>query len=249
MVAIQHLENAPVVEGLIDFRVRPGDGISLGALENLGRAIEDRYPVRKEAKRFHSSIEVKDGAQASNSITSELIGYRFERSDARSIVQVQLGGFSLSHLAPYDAWESLIADAQVIWKEYQDIVKPSRVVRVATRFINRIELPLSGELDFDEFLSVGPRVPQGLAQNVGEFLTRIAVADPKSGATVVVIQALESFNPKNSTLPVLLDIDVFKDVEFDPDSLDHWKLLSELRHLKNQAFFSSITDKTLGLIK
>jgi uncharacterized protein (TIGR04255 family) len=249
MVAIQHLKNAPVVEGLVDFRVRPSDGLVLNAFEGLWESVKDRFPVRKEMKRIHACFALKEGEPVNQSVAPEVVGYRFERSDGRSIIQVQLDGFTLSHLSPYDAWESLIADAKVFWEEYRRFAKPSGVVRVATRFINRLEFPTKGEIDLDDFLRAGPRIPEGLSQNIGEFLTRILVNDPKTDASIVVIQALEAFNPKNNTLPILLDIDVFKIVEFDPAGHDHWKLLEEFRHLKNMAFFSSITDKTLGLLK
>lgn len=249
MVAIQHLNNAPVVEGLIDLRIRPSDGIELLSLELLWNEFKGRYPVRKEFKRFHTSIEMKPENQLQQATVAEVAGYRFESEDGKSIIQAQLDGFSLSHLAPYKSWESLVADAKEFWASYEKVIKPSRIARVATRFINRIDLPLKGALDFDDYLRVAPRPPEGLAQNLGEFLTRIVVNDTKTGASIVVIQALEAFNPKNNALPILIDIDVLKVVEIELSSEDHWKLLDEFRLLKNQAFFSSITARTLELLK
>ena len=249
MVAIQHLNNAPVVEGLVDFRVRPSDGIQFSSLEPLWEAVKPQYPVRRESKRFQTSIQIKDDTEIQQAVASEIIGYRFEKTDGKSIIQVQLDGFSFSRLAPYDSWDALVSEARTFWAEYRRTVKPARITRVATRFINRIELPFKGEVDFDDYLTVPPSPPDGLAQNLGEFLTRIVVTDPKTGASVVLIQALEPFNPQNNTLPILIDVDVFKIVEMEPDGEDYWKLLASLRELKNQAFFSSITSKTLELIK
>lgn len=249
MVAIQHLNNAPVVEGLIDLRIRPNEKIELNSLDVLWDQFKDRYPVRKEFKRFHTSIEVKPENQLQQATVAELVGYRFETKDGKSVIQAQLDGFSLSHLTPYKSWGTLVADAREFWGAYEKVVKPTRISRVATRFINRIGLPFNGNLDFDDYLTEAPSPPKALAQNLSEFLTRIVVNDPKTGAAIVFTQVMEPFNPQSNVIPVLIDIDVLKTVEIESGSEEHWKLLDEFRLLKNQAFFSSITDRTLELLK
>jgi uncharacterized protein (TIGR04255 family) len=69
-------------------------------------------------------------------------GFRFERADARRVMQTKLDGFSYSALAPYDEWEGFRPEAKHLWKLYRDICHPIRVTRVAVRYINRIDIPL-----------------------------------------------------------------------------------------------------------
>jgi uncharacterized protein (TIGR04255 family) len=44
-----------------------------------------------------------------------------------------------------------------------------------------------------------------------------------------------------------LDIDVFREVSLEPDSEKIWEILEELRNIKNNIFFKSITQKTKEL--
>lgn len=87
-------------------------------------------------------------------------------------------------------------------------------------------------------------MPQGL---IG-FLTRIVVQEPSLGCTAIVTQALEAVSESEAT-PVILDIDVFKEEEFDPNGESPWAYLQKLRGFKNRIFFESITPELLELYK
>lgn len=246
MAQYPHLKNAPIVEALIDFRVRTPEGFDVKSLLALHEPMQDRFPVRKEARRFQSEFQISEDEGAAHSSKVRFVGYRFETADASKVWQVQDEGFTLSHLKPYDRWETLVAEAKELWKLYADVVKPLAITRVATRFINRIELPAEG-LDFDDYLTVPPRIPPALPQMFVEFVSRVVVPEPTLDALIVIAQALEPMNPMTNTLPVLIDIDAFKEAAFDINGDEHWEVLSQLRTLKNDAFFSSITTKTVEL--
>jgi uncharacterized protein (TIGR04255 family) len=54
--------------------------------------------------------------------------------------------------------------------------------------------------------------------------------------------------PGGKTLPIMLDIDVFKaNLDLPVGSDDIWALLARMRDLKNKTFFSSVTEKALEL--
>ena len=243
-----HLNNAPIVEGLIDIRIKPRDDFKPETLATLRDLFKERYPIHKEAFQVQANFEIREGEDPPQSIVSQKLGYRLESADGRYVLQLQHGGFTLSRLKPYETWETLFEEVKRIWPIYSSVTKPEAITRVATRYINRLELP-GPRLDFDDYLAVPPTIPQSLPQIIGEFVTRILVFEEKSGASIVITQALEPPNPANNAVPVIIDIDVFKEVAFNIDSDEQWKLLDELRHLKNKAFFGSITDKTLELFK
>lgn len=243
-----HLSKAPIVEGLIDIRVKPADGFKSESLLAICDLIKEQYPSHKEALHLQASFEFKEGEGAEQSIRSQKVGYRFDSADGRYVLQVQHGGFTLSRLKPYETWETLFAEARRLWAHYVSVAKPQAITRVATRYINRIELD-AVQLDFDDYLAAPPNIPKRLPQVISEFLTRIVLTEKDRGASIVLTQALEPMNLANNTVPVIIDIDVFKEVAFAVDSEDYWQLLSEFRHLKNKAFFDSITDKTLELLR
>jgi len=243
-----HLNNAPIVEALIDIRVRPQARTEPSKLESIGALIKDRYPTVKPIHQVATHVEFKIGVDAVPSVTQRQLGYRFESGDAKYVLQAQTLGFTLSRLAPYETWEALIEEAQAMWKHYVAVAEPESIERVATRYINRIHLPLPIG-DFDEYLTAPPFVPKGLPEYVSEFFSRMVINDPHSQAVIIFSQAFEPLGPGNATLPVIVDIDVFKATSLPTDGTDHWKLLAEFRDIKNTAFFASLTPKTVELLK
>lgn len=249
MAAYTHLNHAPIVEALIDFRVRRATSLDMKQLSTISESLKQRYPTTKDIRQLHAQIHIEGANDPVQSSTQALIGKRLESADSRFILQAQLGGFTLSRLNPYDTWESLVDEARFCWQEYVKVATPTAVTRLAARYINRIEIPLSMITDFEDFFTSGPRVPENLPQGVAEFLSRVVVHEPKTGAAIILTQALELQNPTNVTLPIILDIDVFKEAEFDVQSKDYWELLNEFRRLKNDAFFGCLTPKALELFK
>jgi len=251
MAEYAHLNKAPIVEALIDFRVKPKDGLQRSDLQPIQEKLKDRYPTQKSIHQIKAefSLNVRDGAAPETPIrsTSESrIGIRLDSIDHLRVLQAQIHGFTFSRLKPYDTWETLLEETKALWNLYVEVAAPVSLTRVATRFINRLELPLPIP-EFEEYLTRPPVVPNGIPELVSEFLSRIVAHDTASGASIVVIQALETVVPGSNVLPVLLDIDVFKQANFDVNSNDYWELLSEFRNLKNTAFFGSITEKAKEL--
>jgi uncharacterized protein (TIGR04255 family) len=251
MAEYAHLNKAPIVEALIDFRVKPKDGLQPSDLQPIQEKLKDRYPTQKSIRQVKAefSMNVGDGAAPENPIrsTSEpSIGIRLDSTDRLRVLQAQTHGFTFSCLKPYDTWEALLEETKALWDLYVEVAAPVSLTRVATRFINRLELPLPIP-EFEEYLTRPPVVPNGIPESVSEFLSRIVAHDTATGASIVVIQALETVVPGSNILPVLLDIDVFKQANFDVNSYDYWELLSEFRNLKNTAFFGSITERTKEL--
>ncbi|MGH8699742.1 MAG: TIGR04255 family protein [Burkholderiales bacterium] len=247
-MAFPHLEKAPIVEGLIDLRVRLANGFEAEKLKELHGRIADRYPTCLESSTFQTHLEFNAQRGAKHAFLRNVSGYRFESADTRYVFQAQVGGFTLSRLRPYETWELLFAEAKELWAHYIEVARPESVTRVATRYINRLELPVPLR-DFDDYLTAAPKVPLGLPQSVSEFFARVVAPEPQCGASVILTQILEPADTARGVLPVILDIDVFKEEVFTPKSEAPWNLLSKFRDLKNEAFFGSVTDKAKELFR
>jgi len=243
-----HLNKAPIVEALIDLRVRLKPGADSGKLEGLAARIKDRYPTVKPMHQVATQLQIKDDVEPVHSVSKTQIGFRFESGDGKYVLQAQTLGFTLSRLAPYETWEALFGEAKAMWEHYAAVAEPESIERVATRYINRISIPLPIS-EFEEYLTAPPVVPKGLPEFVSEYFCRTVINDPESEGVTIFTQAFELPTPGKPALPVLIDIDVFKATSLPIDGTDHWKLLSAFRDIKNTAFFASITPKTLELLK
>lgn len=103
--------------------------------------------------------------------------------------------------------------------------------------------------DFQEYLTKAPELAEELPQGLAGFFHRYVIPHPRTGARANLIMRLdEGFAPADY-VPIILDIDVYKMVDFEPDSESIWDLLEELRVYKNDVFFASITEKTVRLFE
>jgi len=244
---VLHLDNAPIVEAIIDFRIKAPDGFTADGLKPLQRLISNKYSTFEPARQFTTEVGFKDGKPIPPTLRDTIVGYRCESSDKLYVFQANTGGFTLSRLRPYQTWEYLRDEARWLWELYCNTVKPSGVLRTAVRYINRMEFRFP--LDFDDYLACPPKIPANLPQIIGGFLSRIVVPYESGGIQVVITQALEAANLEKLIVPAILDIDIFYEHLFDIASPDYWDTLEKLRHLKNKAFFGSITKKTVEIFK
>lgn len=254
MARMRHLTKAPITEALIDIRVKlPADKQDLKLFKTFTQEIQKRFPGQfpeeKELRDVQMMFEL--GPPPRQETKSSHIGYRYDSKDGKRVIQTKLDGFTFSWLKPYDNWEVFRRDAYAAWQVYRDLMKPEAITRIATRFINQIELP-GPHIDFDDYLTAAPVIPKALPQAYSSFLTRMAIPDEKNQVMIVITQAFQQgINPM--VVPVVIDTDVFMEKVFEnqTDSWDKmaWDILDSLRAIKNRIFFESITETTAGLLE
>lgn len=246
MVSPRRLRNPPITEALIDIRAKLPPDADLGQLASLQSAIGDQYPSKEEIQRRELTLEFQAG-ESLKAFTRDVraLGYRFKSQDGKQIAQFKLDGFTLNRLKPYESWEQLRDESRRLWALYVNATSPEAITRVALRYINHLEIPLPIK-DFGDYLTAPPIVPEVLPQGISSFLTRVVIHEPSLSAVVIITQALEAII-KPGIAPIILDIDVFKEAQFEPMGKDAWELLEELRVFKNRIFFESITEKTVEL--
>ncbi|MFQ5754325.1 MAG: TIGR04255 family protein, partial [bacterium] len=222
-------------------------------IDSIYESIKKQYPERQEQKKSEIRIERKEGKESVKLLSAKINGYRYVYDDKKQIVQTRLDGFTLSRLQPYIKWEQLRDEAQRLWRFYAEITSPESITRVAVRYINNLKIPMPIK-DFGDFLTAPPIVPEGLPQGVSSFLSRIVINEPSIDANAIITQALEAIeaiiDTKVKVLPVILDIDVFKQKQKQSfEEHEIWETLEKLRHFKNEIFFKSITDKLKEMYK
>lgn len=246
----QQLDAAPVTEAIVDIRIKPLPDEDISALGKLAENVSDKFPVIREMKQQSMKLGLgDDGIFSGEGNTPDIHGYRLETEDGRKVAQLRKNGFTFSLLRPYTSWEEVSEEARELYKLYSEAVsKDTFITRVALRYINHIELPLP--CDFSEYFTAPPTIPENLPQELLGFLTQNIINCPESGAVARVVQNLHEIKD-GKTASVLLDIDVIKEYEDYLDLYDEsiWETFENLRVLKNEIFFESITEKTEGLLK
>lgn len=130
---------------------------------------------------------------------------------------------------------------------FLETVSPEQITRIALRYINHLFIP-GPLIDLDDYLTAGPVIPEKLPQGVSSFLTRVVIHEPTTKASAIITQALEKI-VQPDIIPIILDIDVIKESQFEVNYEEVWESFEKLRDFKNRVFFESITDKTLELFE
>jgi len=172
----------------------------------------------------------------------------FRSPTDKKVVQARLDGFTFNKLKPYEDWEKFRDEGRELWGTYLDIANPIRANRISLRYINRIEAPLPFK-DFNEYILTSPQVAPELPQALSTFFMRIQIPFNEQMALATIVQTMEE-PTENQKLPLIIDIDVVRQSNFTKDTFDTmWDEFGELRNIKNDIFFNSITDKAKELFK
>lgn len=240
----QHLARAPIAEALIDIRVLPHEGVAAAAFESLRNRLSDVYPMAFPMRSLRARFEVNQRrVEAPSQIETE-IGWRLQTKGRDSVAQFRVDGFTFNKLRPYTTWEEVFSEAYRLWRLYIESAKPLDVTRLAVRYINRLHLPAPAQLR--EYLEAPPVLPPPIPQTIREFLTRVVVFDPERSTSAIITQAVEAALDPTVT-QVLLDIDAFREATITPEDPLMPQMFEQLRRLKNDIFFASITEKTVEM--
>ena len=239
--------NAPITEALIDIRAVLPEAVNLADLEALHDLVAAEYPEKQPRTLWEGSLELRGANEPRVTAHSQSLGYLFKSSDGRQVLQFRLDGFSFSRLRPYTQWEMVYEEARKLWGVYRAAVRPVRATRLATRYINSIEIP-SKKFDYDDYFTAAPKVPEELPQVLSHFFTRLVIPFAEHRVTAIVVQTpSERPDPVNST--VILDIDVFAEADFGAEDSKIDEIFAILRTIKNKIFLSSITERAKELFR
>lgn len=213
-------------------------------LKELHEKIKADYPHVVERRRWQGKIEVKEGVpQTPETQDLGVSGYMFKSADYKQVVQFRLDGFTFSRLKPYSEWETFRTEAKKLWGVYCSL-GVTKVTRVATRYINMLDIPLPVP-NLEAYFTGLPPAP---TMNLGltSFLNRLQVSDAAREFSAILTQVLQP--PSNpAVVSILLDVDAFKQANFDPPFDKAWDTLEGLAKFKNELFFNLITEEAAKL--
>ncbi len=244
MAKIRHLERAPIREAVLELRFPRSNAEYLPGLRQalLARdGFADVSEVRSGSATFQPSF---DGPPEGHVEPEETIGFRGASGDGLWVAQLRLDGLTLSRLAPYSSWPELSQRGRCFAEELLRLTQPSRVDRVALRYINHFRLPHPGQLD-DYFHGL-PRFPRTVPQFVSSLLLRTTLHDPVRDFTAHVTHSMVD-DMDAERMGFILDVDAFRTTDFGTDVDELWETIDDLRVFKNEIFFGLITERNAEL--
>ncbi len=132
--------NAPITEALMDIIVQLPQETDPEQLERLYDHIKEKYPEKDKKYLFEARVEfAKEKEPDIERSPAKFQGYIFKSSKEKKLIQAKINGFTFNKLKPYESWDKFFCDGRKYWELYKEIAKPLRVMRIALRYINRIE--------------------------------------------------------------------------------------------------------------
>ena len=235
------LKNPPIHEAVLDVRVLASSDVSAASFEPLIREIAGEFPQSKRMNAFAAEFAFGKGAPTTRRAERKPLGHLFESVDKKHILQFRVDGFTLSRLRPYEGFDGLYSLFERYWQMYLECAKPRGVVRLATRYINRFDVPPAGTIE--DHLTVFPSPPLA-ALSVTQFVHRTQYRNLKTNLNAGVVIALEpALDGKAST--IVIDIDAYAGGSFECDLQTLGTKFRSLRMFKDDLFFAIVGPRAL----
>lgn len=237
------LTSAPIVEAVVDIDCDLPGHFDVDAFDGAARAARaDQYPTPR--RRLLSEHLVSAAPDRPPAVTS-----RYCSADEKQLIQFRPAGYSFNRLAPYTTLDDYLPEIERTWRIFVDIARPVVCRTVRLRYINRIRLPMvDGRVEIDDYLKLAPKLADEERLAFAGFFNQHSVLEPATGNHVNIVFATQPGT--GDELPVIFDIEAFKDVADDPGD---WVAISgrirTLRSLKNLVFANSLTEKCLNLFR
>ncbi len=231
----------PITEAVIEIRIAYEGERSLTDLEPMTPELAEWYP--KPGVINLGSGQMTFGTQVGATAKSQQIGYLYSGDDGRNLLQARIDSFALSRLSPYTSWQNFRQDARALFDIYKHAIRPEKIVRVATRYINKFDLP-GPVLELRDYFATYPEPPSD--QTMAGFYMQVTLDHKEIEArSIINMTGIGPTSPE--VISVILDIDVFREGEFEVgDGI--WDLLDSLREREYLLFEQSITDRARKLI-
>ncbi|QJE95996.1 TIGR04255 family protein [Luteolibacter luteus] len=245
MAEIRHLAQAPVIEAILAFQA---DISSQWDSQDIRGGLPIHFPgfpEIQEQRTFEAALEIVQGEEPRPSFHTNPAGiFLLHKGDRTAAIQLRRDGFAFSQLMPYPGWDHFIAEALEQWSIFQKWLGVDEPYSVFVRFINRLSYPTEG-FRLSHYFETPPAPPSGTGWGFKIFREHHFYCPPDGRYTIESVFSREQDGESPKTAEFLLDLTISPVYPFAELDADLDQLLGEMRVLKNQAFFSKLTEEAL----
>jgi uncharacterized protein (TIGR04255 family) len=245
-MAEQPYKRPPITEAVIaigfDARMDPRD------LDKVDGSFAKLYPQHQDARNLNVELVMPPSANLAPGahIRNDEIGHRRSSDDQTQIVIIWPSLFVFSQLTPYPGWDDYFARFARDWVLLKNAVGYRRISRVGVRYVNRIDIPISGNLIYyEEFLNIYPQLPEELG-SVLAYGIQTQLPFPEIDGKITINSASVQ-SPLLDHSSFLFDQDIYKETNIPQNDEGLYNLLNQIHTKKNAVFEACITDRAREL--
>jgi uncharacterized protein (TIGR04255 family) len=247
------LKCPPIVEAVFgietehtsDFQIEP-------AFKSIPASAFEFYPEIRVRRKNNLSVAVADGKVSTHA--NSVASYQLYSADKKQVLQFRESGMSLNRLAPYGSFDEYIEELRLQWNQFVGFAKPLKVKALELRYINRILIPIKeGKAGFQDYIKIAPTLSISKATDnsaVSFRGLRCELYGEEKETNNHIVLELATERIAEARLPFVFDLRATNQTGFSPDD---WpkivKSFQQLRRLKNDWFFNSLSEKCLTLFR
>jgi len=168
--------------------------------------------------------------------------FRFATDDGKRFVQLSKTNFIYQSNDQYPGWESFRAKLLALWKLCAPEVKPSSIIKVGLRYINRIA-KTETQSSLSDWLQPTSDLPETLIASKEHFMGRIESSPQPSHLRLITVAA-EPPGPDWPQGTIIMDIDRISAEQLESDST---KIVEKLDFLHEDVWRSFSAAATTAL--
>jgi uncharacterized protein (TIGR04255 family) len=240
-------KHAPITEAVIEIRfAAPMDSADV---DKVSDKFSSHYPQHQSVQNVKFAVELPAGQK--DTATAEFdreVGHRRSSSDMTHLLVLWPSAIVVSQLAPYPGWDRFFERFVRDWKLWKRIIGFRTIGRLGVRYINRIDIPISGPvMEFETFLNVYPKLPDILGP-VGAYAVQAVLPIVDIGCKLTLNSAVVPA-PILGHASFVVDQDIAKEVNLPQSDEAIYELLNEIRVRKNNVFESCISNRARELFQ
>ncbi|MGH6680565.1 MAG: TIGR04255 family protein [Bradyrhizobium sp.] len=244
----QPYKRPPITEAII--QISFPDPLGADELQKANIALRHHYPHHRNIRNVNVAVTLPPAPQAVPSAQVRPVeeGHRRHSDDQAEIVVLWPRSFLVSQLAPYPGWSELMARFRRDWTTWKKAVTYRRVGRIGVRYVNRIDIPVAGQIvEYEDYLRVYPQVPQEFGPNQA-YVVQVRFPMPTLGCNLM-INSFPVASPRIGHASYVLDQDIAREVDVPQNNEDLYKMLEDIHLKKNEVFEACITDRARELFR
>lgn len=240
------LNNSPIVLAILQIQFELPEDYDVKNFLTNEKALKVELPFKQND--FSGNINIPSipvvGISTAQ-ISSSISGYSFFNKETQRIVSINKNSFTYSSEAKYEGWEGFKNEGLKYFSLFSDILSSIELTRLSVRFINKINLPLDENLL--NYFKITISAQEGAVKYPSDFFSlKFRSSIPGTKISTNLGLSLEERN--HESLGYVFDIDVLDHEirKYDLDKIS--ESFDNLREVKNDIFFSCITEKTVSML-
>jgi len=236
-----HYKRPPITEAVVEVSIEAPIGMPF--VERVRDKLVEHYPPPVQSI-ITANFEFRpDGSHV---VQNQVRGYKLTAGDGAGLVNVGQQSIGTSRLPPYEGWESFVAAARRNWDIWKRQVGWQKISRIGVRYINRIDIPTSGPINIEDYLTFSTRGPALDFPPMTSFAINTVRPLGKDDCLLILNAGLVP-SPLVKTTSLLLDLDISRVTDLPQNDDGLWTFIDQIRQHKNVVFEGCITDQTRAL--